>query len=524
MNKIGTYISLILSIIIILFLIIKFLVNNEVVEELKIDLTDLTYGNKATMNKIKKYSQDDYMMFLDDYYNSNLPEVYITEFLFDGVSMYKNCELSDYIDNGNDFKSMPYKINVINIDTNGDIHLSGERTGSMLAVNTNNISGNINLLLDNVNIDTDSKYVPAIWIYNRNVTYSDAKVTIKTLNNTNNYIKGGNLKRVSLMPSNELDKYIDEYSETNLINFEKYTNYYGVYTSDEINNILFAKMSSNNEDLQKGYPYYVYNASGTISSDIDLFFEGYGYLEIIGYNNKGIETKGNLSFDGGDGDYVISSNQNSLHTISDNNNITINVKSLYAIVDNEMASGNAIDSNGNIVINNGLIIANGKTNNSTGLYSKNETYINNGVVISTGGIYDEISTNSKQNFIVFSFTNEKTSDDLITMLDYKNNVLFAYRLDDTYSAELSYSNLLYSSPILKKGTYYLYKDGVIDGDIQNGFYIDVSSYEKGMQLACNVNELSDVLIKNKYDNNTKKESFIIDGVSNLFNNVDIYEE
>lgn len=62
----------------------------------------ISYNGKDYSN-IKKYtSLED---FLVDYNAKNLPEIYLTDFLFDGVSSVKSPDLDDFIDNNsNDTK------------------------------------------------------------------------------------------------------------------------------------------------------------------------------------------------------------------------------------------------------------------------------------------------------------------------------------------------------------------------------------------------------------------------------------
>ena len=132
-----------------------------------IEVKNLTYKNSKEIHDIKTYSQDDFQDFLDDYQNNKLPNIYITEFLFDGVSMYKPYDLDDFIDNGNDYNVEALKITTLNINTTGNIELAGKLMGGMIAVNTNNISKDINIILNGVNVDTESKKVPAIYIYNK---------------------------------------------------------------------------------------------------------------------------------------------------------------------------------------------------------------------------------------------------------------------------------------------------------------------------------------------------------------------
>ncbi len=303
--------------------------------------------------------------FLKDYNSNKLPDIYITDFIFDGVSTVKIYDLDDYIEeDSNDIDISEVDIKVININTTGDIEFTGEAKGIMLGVDTNNKKGNINIILNNASIDTDSKKAPAIYVYNKDKNYTDCIVTIKTLSNTKNYIEGGKLKKVSLIGSDELDKYSSYYSNDSLTNYNKYSSYYGVYSSDQINNILFATVTADNEDLNDGDPYYFYKASGAISSDIDLYFEGDGYLKVTSKGDEGIETKGNLTFSGGTGDYEIYAEDDCINTTTANNSnstvindITIDVNSLLASVNVDADEGDAIDSNGKLIINGGNIYA-----------------------------------------------------------------------------------------------------------------------------------------------------------------------
>lgn len=131
-------------------------------EKAYINITNNTISyNDKDYNNIKEYtSLED---FLVDYNSKNIPEIYITDFLFDGVSSVKSPDLDDFIDNNsNDTKIKTLEIKALNINTTGDIELTGTAKGYMIAVNTNNLKGNINLILNNVDIDTDTKKAPAI--------------------------------------------------------------------------------------------------------------------------------------------------------------------------------------------------------------------------------------------------------------------------------------------------------------------------------------------------------------------------
>lgn len=452
----------------------------------KVNLSNLTYSVGGTEEELTKYTQDDFDKFLSDYNSGNLPELYVTEFLFDGVSMVKTYDLDDFVEEGNDTEVETLDITAINVNTTGSVEFTGEITGGMIAVDTNGRSGEVNLILNNVKIDTDSKKTPAIYVYNKDITYTGCKVTIKTATGSKNYIEGGKFKKVSLIGSDELSNYSSKYSGDSSNWYSSYTNYYGVYTSEQIKNILFAKVQADNEDLADGDPYYFYKGAGAISSDIDLYFEGTGYLEVISKNKEGIETKGNLTFSGGTGDYVVKAEDDCLNTTttsssskSARNSLTIDVNSLYAIVDagEDSDEGDAIDSNGTLVINGGTIVAIAHPGQDAGLDSVSGTYINAGTVLATGDMYDAISSESKQNYIVLSFANKVETDSLITLVNENDEAIMSYKTDRTFT------NLIYSSADLTDGTYNLYKGGSVDGSENSGFYTEINNYTKGTMQA-----------------------------------------
>ena len=423
--------------------------------------------------------------------------------------MYKTYDLDDFIESGNNMQVKTLEIKVFNVNTTGNIEFTGEIIGGMIAVNTNNVNGEINIILNEVSIDTDSKKVQAIYVYNKDINHTDAKVTIRTKEDTKNYIEGGKLKKVSLIPSNDLSSYTSNYFDNNKTNYEIYKNYYGIYTESEIENVLFARVKATNENLLDGDPYYFYKASGVVSSDIDLYFEGKGYLEIVSKNKEGIESKGNLTFAGGTGDYVIKAKDDCINTATDSkevdnarNTLTIDVNSLYAIVSLEAKEGDAIDSNGKLIINGGNIIAVGLPDDSSGIDTTFGPYINGGTVFA---IENSIfSRYSDQKFMVFIFKNAIDENNTITLLDEDNNVMFSYKSDRVIH------NIFFSSENLKDTNYYLYKNGTIDGVNSNGYYTNVTSYTKGKQFSY---PISYSKFNNKFD---------VNGSYNVFREIDIY--
>lgn len=465
--------------------------------------------NQKSYQSIKEYA--DLESFLKDYESGNLPDVYITGFLFDGVSSVKSPDLDDFIEAGsNDTEIKTLEIKTINIHKTGNYEFTGEITGAMIAVNTNGVKGNIHMILNGATLDTDSKKAPAIYVYNKDKNNTDCNVTIETAKNSKNYIEGGKLKKVSLVGSDELDKYTSYYSGSNLTNYNQYSSYYGIYTSDETKNILFATVQADREDLQDGDPYVFYKASGAISSDIDLTFEGTGYLEVTSKNKEGIETKGNLTFSGGTGDYKIYASDDCLNTTTANssgttvrNDIVIDVHSLLASVSVDAEEGDAIDSNGKLTINGGTIYAFAHPNSGdAGLDSANGIFLNGGTIIATGNMTDPISSESKQNVIYVAFNQKIQADTLIAIKDEKENVIMAFQTGRTIT------NLLYSSPNLNTSTYSIYTGGEINGEEENGLYTKINRYTGGEEIA-----YREVNTSSRFSKNQNSTS---DGIGKIF--------
>ncbi len=448
-------------------------------ESLKYSTDGTTYKN---LTEYKTLSE-----FLVDYKANSLPTIYVTDFLFDGVSSVKTPDLDDFIENkSNDTEIETLEIKVININTTGNVEFTGEITGAMIGVDTNGKTGNINIVLNNASIDTDSKKAPAVYVYNKDKNYTDCVVTIKTVSGSKNYIEGGKLKKTSLVGSDELSEYSSYYSGDAQNYYNTYTSYYGIYTSEQIDNILFATVKADSEDLSDGDPYYFYKASGAISSDIDLYFEGEGYLKVTSKNSEGVETKGNLALSGGTGDYEVFAEDDCLNTTTASesgttvrNDLTIDVNSLLASVSTEGDEGDAIDSNGKLTINGGTIYAFAHPSSpDAGLDSVSGIYINGGTVIATSNMADQVSSESKQKFIYPSFS-QVSADTLIVIKDQDDNIIVAFKTDRNIQ------NLLYSSADLEYDSYKMYVGGTIAGEETNGLYTKIDNYSDGEELSFN---------------------------------------
>ena len=237
-----------------------------------------------------------------------------------------------------------------------------------------------------------------------------------------------------------------------------------------------------------------------------MYFEGTGYLKVTA-KDEGIETKGNLTFSGGTGDYEIYAEDDCLNTTTANSNegvvrndLTINVNSLLAYVDTASDEGDAIDSNGKLIINGGKIYAFAHPSSpDAGLDSVNGTYINGGTVIATGNMVDQISSDSQQKYFYASF-NKIEKDTLIVIKDQNNKIITAFKTDRNIG------NLLYSSKDLDNGSYKIYTGGTIEGEETNGLYTKINSYTGGEEIAFNDVSMN---IKTSQNKNISKNVLII---------------
>lgn len=203
--------------------------------------------------------------------------------------------------------------------------------------------------------------------------------------------------------------------------------------------------------------------------------KGNGILT-VNAENEGISSNLHLTINGGN--ITINSSDDAINTNEDGVSVlTINGGTI--ICDSGLGKeGDGIDSNGWIVINGGYLVAsaNGQSQDS-GLDSDKGTYINGGVVLGSGNMYDEVSKDSSQKIMVFSFNSKLSEDDILLIKDSNDNPVVAF------SAVNSYSTLVYSSDTLVDGDYTLYKVTSVEGENNGGIYTNITSYKEAVQLA-----------------------------------------
>ncbi|GFI01809.1 carbohydrate-binding domain-containing protein [Lachnospiraceae bacterium 64-25] len=226
-----------------------------------------------------------------------------------------------------------------------------------------------------------------------------------------------------------------------------------------------------NKDVKKKYKFDA-AIDSQISFNIDS--EENGKL-IVNAENEGISS--NLHMTINNGEIIINAADDSINTNKDDVSVfTMNGGTL--ICNSGFGEeGDGIDSNGYIVINEGLVIACANSESiDSGLDSNKGIYINGGILFTTGNMYDEVSEDSKQLFIVLEFNEKIKENDLIMMTDDKENPIMAF------CAVNDYHIAVYSSPELIKGTYYFYQVSSLVGDLNTNIYTNIIDYQDKVQI------------------------------------------
>ncbi|MBQ8435154.1 MAG: carbohydrate-binding domain-containing protein, partial [Oscillospiraceae bacterium] len=140
--------------------------------------------------------------------------------------------------------------------------------------------------------------------------------------------------------------------------------------------------------------------------------------------------------------------------VSENCQLNINDGYLYV-----NSGGDALDSNGTLNINGGVVLVDGPENDgNSALDSGSEINVNGGTLIAAGssGMLELPNETSSQNVIVASFENEVSASTPVYLTDENNEVLFSYVPSKKYSA------VIISSPDIITGKEYsIYSGGTV---------------------------------------------------------------
>lgn len=238
------------------------------------------------------------------------------------------------------------------------------------------------------------------------------------------------------------------------------------------------KEGTTQEDVDAGNAKKQWKFDAAIESLVSIAFdaeeEGTGSLA-VNSDNEGIETYLHLTVNGGNitinsFDDGINANEDGVSVITINGGaVTVNAGAGQ--------EGDGIDSNGWIVINDGFIVtAANATSPDSGVDSDNGIYINGGTVLASGNMYDEVSDDSEQAFVVLSFADSIEAGQMFALKNADGDVITAF------SAANDFQTLVYSSSELVDGDYTLYEISSAEGTEVSGLYTEVTSIEDETQL------------------------------------------
>lgn len=140
------------------------------------------------------------------------------------------------------------------------------------------------------------------------------------------------------------------------------------------------------------------------------------------------------------------------------------------------SNADSVDSNGNIYMTGGTVIANGPQSYTNGtLDSDGEFIIEGGLLIAVGssGMAESPDDISSQNSVLYLYETVQAAGTMIYIVSEDGEQLVAYKSDKEYQS------IAFSSPELEKGkTYTVYSGGSIDSQQTDGVYAD-GAYSQG---------------------------------------------
>ena len=211
-----------------------------------------------------------------------------------------------------------------------------------------------------------------------------------------------------------------------------------------------------------------------VSFTIDGEESGSGKLT-VNADNEGISSALHMTINGGE--VVINSSDDAINASEDYVSV-LTINGGVVTCDSGLGKeGDGIDSNGWIVVNGGYTIAcaNGSSQDS-GVDADMGIYINGGTVLASGNMYDEVSAESKQQFLVLNFASQVDENELLMLVDSEGTPLNAF------SAVNAFTTMVYSSDLLADGEYTLYKVDSVEGDQNGSIYTNITSYTGEVQM------------------------------------------
>lgn len=131
------------------------------------------------------------------------------------------------------------------------------------------------------------------------------------------------------------------------------------------------------------------------------------------------------------------------------------------------ASGDGIDSNGNVAITGGTVLVSGPTDNGNAAFDYNgEATVSGGTVILCGssGMAQGFSDKSEQASFMYTLDSSASAGSSVALSDEKGNVIASF------IPAKQYNNIVITSPSLKNGSSYkLVIGGTVSGADKNGY-------------------------------------------------------
>jgi len=159
-----------------------------------------------------------------------------------------------------------------------------------------------------------------------------------------------------------------------------------------------------------------------------------------------------------------------------NEDAYIRITDGYLYID---ASGDGLDSNGNLYIDGGTILVNGPTSGGDGALDYDGTAeITGGTVIASGsaGMAQGFSESSTQNSMLVYYSEVQSANTLLNLSDADGNTIVSF------APSKDYQTVVISTPDLKSNTTYaLSSGGTAAGDAADGYY-GSQTYTNGTKL------------------------------------------
>ena len=245
-------------------------------------------------------------------------------------------------------------------------------------------------------------------------------------------------------------------------------------TSSDSPAILFAEVGEAIVTLQEGSVNALTDGGDSdfdaaLYSNGTITIRGKGDLNIAANNNEGISSVTHINIEGGN--IRVKAVEDCLNANNDHVSV-ITVSGGYLYVESE--SGDGIDSNGDITITGGTLIAlSTLADDSGGLDADGDVTIRGGTVIATGARLSIPRTNSPQKSILVTYDTTQEANTLISIQEDGRQIL-------TFAPAQDYQSLLYSSDsIADNVSYDVFSGGSATGDVVDGLYTN-AEYSPGI--------------------------------------------